>query len=306
MRSGLERLIGRPLLVRDRVLRAVSDDGLVWQKDDSVHLTHPSHNLAHMTYYTAHDSRGRLWLRASVHDPATDAWHTEMGRPGERSWWDARVLGLAHLYAPCWMDGRLYGVGVTSGGRPEVVCFETGEDELPMSRIGQQWERIAQLGTVRDLCIFRADDESHAWVCLGSSMSALRIHHWQSADGVAWSYRGPAVAAPAPTPVFDVAESPSVTADAGGWRMYFRTGDRPALGNVIRSAYSNDLESWRHEEGVRVAPGGRWDSHGVGFPRVWKDARLGWVMLYAGYWGRVGAAGATARHWEELGRRQHG
>lgn len=84
--------------------------------------------------------------------------------------------------------------------------------------------------------------------------------------------------------------------------MYFRIGDRPAVGNAICSAVSTDLESWQLEPGVRVAPGGRWDTHGAAFPHVERDRDGGYVMHYTGYWGRCSEGAAAARYWESQPR----
>lgn len=301
MRSVGERAFNRPFLVRDRVLRAHSEDGLTWAKDPSLRLTHPSHRRAHMSYYTARDPRGRLWVRASVCDPRTGEWHTELGRPGQSRWWDARSAGLRHLYSPCWTAVGLYGVDV-SGGCRRIACFSTDADALPTASLDQSWENIEGFTVVEDVSIVQALGRDHAWVTSGASPEELQIHHWSSVDGLAWAYDGIAVTAPHPGARFDVADNPCVARVDDGWRMYFRTGETPALGNVIRSAHSRDLHTWVHEEGVRIHPGDRWDPHGVGFPNVWREADGAWVMLYAGYWGSVPAADTTVSHWEELGR----
>jgi hypothetical protein len=304
LRSIVERATARPLLVRDRVLRARSNNSLVWHKDPSMRLTYPSHTRAHMTYFAARDTRGRLWIRASVHDAATDSWHTEIGRPGQpaRAWWDARRAGLMHFYAPTWCGGLVYGVGEAPDGMRRLVCFRTGDDGIPAAQVEQNWESIGRLAVVEDVCILRVGGEFHAWVSAGASPTAVQVHHWRSQDGVDWRYDGVALTAPVVQASFELANNPSIVAADGGWRMYFRTGDRPALGNVIRSAFSDDLRCWRHEQGVRIAPGGRWDSHGVGFPSVWREPGGGWVMLYAGYWGR-GTDATVERYWRALGEK---
>lgn len=295
--SVLEQALGRPRLVRDRVLLATSDDGLRWRKDERVHLTHPSHRRAHMTYYTALDPRGRLWLRASLHDPATDRWYTALGRRGR--WIDVRRLGVQHLYAPCWDGRRLYGVAAGP------VCFATDDDDEPVAPVDQDWEGMAQFPVVNDLWLTRVESgRLVAFASVGTSDADMSIHRWESADGLAWAYAGHAVGSPFDSDGFRVANNPCVVAVGdGSWRMYFRSGERLVLGNSIRSARSDDLALWRHEDGDRIAPGGRWDSHGAGFPRVWRETGRGgrWRMHYAGYWGATPLAAETEERWRRVG-----
>ena len=70
----------------------------------------------------------------------------------------------------------------------------------------------------------------------------------------------------------------------------------PAIDNVIRSAVSTDLANWKLEPGERIAPGGVWDAHGVGFPFVMSDD-AGFIMYYTGYWGQCSEGEAAARYW---------
>jgi hypothetical protein len=254
-----------------------------------------------MTYYAGRDRRGRTWVRASVHEAATGNWHTEIGRCGAGRWWDVRKVGVQHLYAPVWVRDRVYGVSARNGHR-FVACFGVGTDELPALPLVQRWENLERFPMLEDLTVFETAGELHAWASVGSSAYELRLHHWRSSDGIEWTHEGIALSAESPGPRFDIVNNPSVVRADGGWRLFFRTGSRPALGNTIRSAFSDDLRTWRHETGERVSPGGRWDPHGVGFPYVWKESGGGWTMLYAGYWGGSREAVHTARHWHELER----
>ena len=292
--SVLERATGRPRLVRDRVLRASSPDGLTWTRDDRRPITHTSHRRPHMTYFTGHDQRGRLWVRASVQDG--DAWHTEMTHGPE--WHDVRTAGVDHLYAPTWVRDGVYGVAKPLGGGPGYPArFAQGEDGEPVRAEPQAWEGIDGFAIVEDLCIIERDGRLLAFVSVGNSRRSIAIHRWESADGTACTHQGLEIESPYYTP-YHLDINPSVvTLDDGTFRAYFRTGERAVLGNHIRSAVSDDLASWRHEDGTRIAPGGRWDSHGLGFPHVWRDGD-GWRMLYAGYWGDTPAADSTREFWE--------
>ena len=288
--SVTERWTRRPRLVRDRVLSASSPDGLTWTRDSERPITHPSHRHPHMTYFTAHDERGRLWVRASVQG---DRWYTELGH--DRRWHDVRPLGIDHLYAPQWANGALYGIART-GDRARPACFATGDDAEPVAERLQEWEGSDGFAIVEDLAIVRAD-RLVAFASVGNQRRDIAIHRWESDDGTAWDHHGPAIESPYDTP-YQLANNPSIVqVEDGTYRAYFRTGERAVLGNHIRSATSQDLETWQHEDGVRLSPGGRWDSHGLGFPHVFRENDT-WRMLYAGYWGDTPAADSTREFWE--------
>lgn len=299
--SLAERLLRRPRLVRDRVLAATSQDGLTWRKAPDAPIVHPSHRRPHMTYFSALDESGRLWLRASVYDAAEDAWHTELGHG--RGWYDVRKLGIRHLYAPSWDGSRVYGVVVRDGEPPRPGAYRIDAAGRPAEAVPGEWEGIEQFEVVHDVRVLRVGDRLAAWAGVGASDSDVSIHCWESTDGGnTWAHRGRAVESPLQSASLRLADNASVVqAPDGSWRMFFRTGERPALGNVICSARSVDLETWEHETGERIAPGGRWDTHGVGFPHAWVDAASGeWRMLYAGYWGDTPAAAATVDHWRGI------
>lgn len=298
--SVAERVLRRPRLVRDRVLSASSRDGLNWVKLADPPLTHPSHRRPHMTYFSAFDDRARLWIRASVYDATEQAWHTELGHDGR--WHDVREAGFQHLYAPSWDGAHVYGVVVNGAGERTIGCFHTGDDGGLGDAISQEWEGLDGHAVLHDVRVLRVSGRLQAWVSVGASESRVAIHHWGSVDGKTWAYGGEALRSPMESS-YSVADNPSVVGTPeGGFRMFFRTGTRPALGNVIRSARSTDLAEWSHEPGERIAPGGRWDTHGVGFPHVWVDEDRGeWRMLYAGYWGDTPRARETVDHWRAAG-----
>jgi hypothetical protein len=300
--SVIERAFGRPRLARDRVLLATSDDGLTWRKHDGIHITHPSHRRSHMTYFTAFDSDGRLWVRASLWDAASATWHTELGHG--RRWFDVRPLGVDHLYAPRWDGSRLYGIVTTPGEGTAPACFRTGRDHEPVARLAQEWEALDTFPVMHDLWLTRVGERRVvAFVSAGRSDAEVAVHRWESHDGTVWSYEGEALASPFSAGHFRLADGPCVVAVGdGSWRMYFRSGERLVLGNTIRSARSGDLERWSHEAGDRIGPGGRWDSHGAGFPHVWRDERANeWLMHYAGYWGATRRAAAAEERWRRAG-----
>jgi hypothetical protein len=298
--SLAERLLRRPRLARDRILLATSADGIAWTKASDAPIVHPSHRRPHMTYFSAWDGARRLWVRASVFDASEDAWHTEIGH--DAAWCDVRELGIRHLYAPSWDGDRVYGVVLRDGEPPRFGAFRARGGGPPAEELESEWEDASLFAVMHDLRVLRDGERLLAWAGVGESDSDVSIHRWESTDGgLRWAHHGVAVESPLHSPSLRLADNPSVVAlPDGGWRMFFRTGERPALGNTIRSARSVDLETWEHEDGDRIAPGGRWDTHGVGFPHVWIDDDGEWHMLYAGYWGATRAAAATADHWRAI------
>ena len=292
--SVAERCLGRPFRARDRILRATSVDGLEWTKDRSFVFPQPDFGTDRMAYFATEDPSGTLWFRSSVLDRQSATWHTEL-HDGNH-WWDVASLGVTHLYAPVWDGWRMYGVVEDQSARRRVACFEARPGRLPDTELELSWPDLKPKGQVEDVFVLRANGHFHAWCSVVWSDISTTITQWRSSDGRTWERVLPDVESPLQTG-FMLANNPTVIALGGSWRMYFRTGDRPALGNRIVSATSTDLSTWVHEEGVRVSPGDLWDSHGAGFPFVRRSETHGFEMYYAGYWGACRAGERVAASW---------
>ena len=114
-------------------------------------------------------------------------------------------------------------------------------------------------------------------------------------SGRDWAYQAKAIVSQAGETIVN---NPCVVALADGrYRMYHRASRNPAYGSRIVSSVSTDLRRWSREEGVRLAPGGRWDKHGVAFPAVFREADR-FVLYYAGYWGDCADGDRCAAQWQ--------
>jgi hypothetical protein len=158
----------------------------------------------------------------------------------------------------------------------DLCCWEQEQCCLDLSGLGSGLHAIVPAVVVAE--------EGFRLYFLGFKGGENQIWSAQSADGLAWRQ---------PTPCTGYEEAGMVPRDPcvvrweqEGWRMYF--SEHPlasALGSRVVSAVSADGRRWQREPGIRVAPQGDYDRHGVFCPAVIR-AGGGWRMYYGGYWGR--------------------
>lgn len=131
--------------------------------------------------------------------------------------------------------------------------------------------------------VLKADDGWHIWYCSGTGWPKVDgkyehvydIKHARSADGVAWAPdRDVAIAQ---TGTEEAITRPFVTRDADGYHMWFcYRGSRSFRDGEdayrIGYAHSDDLMSWRREDGIRTQGLGPsesgWDSKMVAYPAL--------------------------------------
>lgn len=287
----LEMLLDRPFRARDHILRATSEDGLEWSKDHAFRYRYPVWHRDRMSYYVGRDGEGRLWFRSSIRDGAV--WRTELRSPGRV----LRLDAVGSIGGFSWVADRIYLARKGEGAPSAVIALDVkGAASRP---VPLEWPDLDRHGVIEDVFVLPTKDgQLHAWLSLTREGRGTSIEHHCSGDGLLWrrqTFRIDGLGAYANNPCV-------IEAAAGQWRMYLRTGDRPAFGNVIRSAVSTDLDTWRLETGIRISPGGRWDTHGAAFPFVERTDGVGFVMYYTGYWGRCSEGEVAARYWSSLGR----
>ncbi|MEJ7784790.1 MAG: hypothetical protein WKF96_08305 [Solirubrobacteraceae bacterium] len=287
-RSVLESVVNRPFKPRDRILRATSLDGTAFVADPRFRLTHPAHGRDHMTYSRCEDEHGRLWARASLLDAGQ--WSTEI--TDGRRWHSVAPLGLRHLMSPSWSGARLYGIGIDVDDVSRPVCFARGASGWPEREVAQHFETAAGGLGPQDLWVVASPGGQTAFGTITAPRGSS-IHRWISTDGATWAYAGEAVQAQNDDAFLS---DPCVVRTPDGWRMFLRAGRTPVLGARIRSAVASDPAAWRLEDGDRISPGGRWASHGVGFPFARVD-EAGWELYYTGFWGACRASQDVARRW---------
>lgn len=203
----------------------------------------------------------------------------------------ARELGLKRFDGFSFAGNRLYlAVGREQGGA-RIRAYDISLE--PPQELSQNWQGLASFHEVVDVCVLQIKQNWLAWISAGKGGTDFAIYQFYSTDGLTWLLDG--------VPLGENCgyhNNPSVVDDgAGGWRMYFRQGMTPALGNVIASAVSSEGRNWKIETGERIRPGGLWDTHGVAFPFVRRDGGR-YTMYYTGYWGDCAEGHAAARYWE--------
>lgn len=299
-KSLAQRLFRRPFLARDRIFRAVSDDGLEWLRDESF-ILEGALGEPRQVYYAAQSPDRGMIFRSSLWTGKT--WSTEI-LAGRR--WSAPSPAIGNFLGFGWLQGRFYCVP-TSQTRPQIRCFTSlSFDEAP-EPIHQSWEKIETFEAIEDIAFAQTDGSLHAWCSCIETTGLIAIHHWVSSDGMSWTYGGRAIGS-ANTENHKIFNNPCVVKTDEGWRIYYRGSFVPALGSQILSSISDDLVLWSPEPGVRQAPDSKWDSHGVGFPFVSGSDRGEWEMFFTGYWGscregeevaaawRAGASGLNGAH----------
>jgi hypothetical protein len=292
-RSPLQRLkdLVRP---RDVVLSAASADGLVWRREASPVLQDDAWGTK-MFYYpkvVAYDGGCRLFYPAgaasggfaSLWTADKEAWQPEEG-------WRFSLPASAAEF-------RADGPDIVHWGPGDWRLFFAASDgdvwRLFQSRSvdGRNWDGYSpcldlsadgRFNQAKDPCLYRVDGRWFLcftrFVPYGPSVLVLARQNgegWQvfselsglNLDG--WRVRTPCI----------------VALPGGGWRMYFsRYPAGTARHSRLDCAYADDGVNWHLEREAVLAPGGRYDGHGVFCPSVVR-VEDGWRLFYAGYWGR--------------------
>lgn len=287
--NAVEYVFDRPTVARDQILRATSSDGLNFARDEAWRWRRPFTARPHMNYFVTRDRSGNSWRRSSEYDG--QAWLGVLYCGDDRI--DAALLGAQDIVAPVWCEDQLFAVVRDRLGATYIGAAQWSRGRLT-AFAPLVWPGLDALGAIDDLFVLKTGSSYWGWASCGTDERA--IHAWTSPDGAHWSSRGVAVM---PSSGETIANNPCVLSLADGrYRMYHRASRNPAVGSTIVSAVSSDLTRWTREPGVRLAPGGRWDKHGVAFPAVFQEPG-GWLLYYTGYWGDCAAGDRCAQQWLE-------
>lgn len=303
--------IGYSLSPRDRILSAISKDGIIWLREqgvrhdagglhsnEMVYYCHviPLYNDGYRMYYhgsimTRNGWRGRI-LSAVSKDGLIwkDEPATRIDYGGKYDEKHARAPSLCRLHNGCF---RMYYSGFDSQGIGRILSA--------ISRCGITWKKeegvrlepsvFTETKSLIDCCIVSLGMGTYRLYVSAAKNSLTNIRSAVSFDGLHWKaeqgirvrsgYLGRKL----------VVNNPSVITAREGWRMYFRGGDKLALGNDIYWASSANGLDWcvqgialKHEKKSRH------ERHAVAFPFVSRLIDGRWRMFYTGYWGR---------HWKE-------
>lgn len=288
----LEHSFSRPFEARDWILHAISDDGREWQKDKTFRYNPLPLAGFSMSYYTTKDMYGGIWHHSSQKQYGQSRWLSYLRSVTQEI--NAKEIFADHLYSPCWQGDKLYAIlkGTSDGVNRAVLIkniFEKTPESMNLSFDGIENARI------NDIYVALFNDQYYAWTTIDE-----KIYQWCSINGIFWQDGQQVMSSPYPDNWYKIANNPCVVKAEGGWRLYFRSGKQPAIGNQVFSAFSEDLKDWVLEEGARISPGGKWDTHGVGFPFVYYDTTEKiWHMYYGGFWGDSKVGEKTKQAWQQ-------
>jgi len=288
-------VLRRPFFPYDRILSAVSEDGLVWRREPGVRVDVGGLHHSRQVYQPAVVPLGggfRMYYRAggyrsvivSAFSKDGITWEEEQGIRVDSG--DARHLRIEsqEVIALDSNNWRIYYASF-DGNHWRLYCRRSAnlcdwEEEqccLDLSAMSEPSEAI-------EPAVIFTGSEYRLFFTGFSAYQQTKIYTARSSDGLRWvqveQCRGcTAEGTQIRTPCV-------VRQRSGKWRMYY--AERPpstVIGSRIVSAYSGDGIEWQREPGVRLAPGGGFDQHGVFCPEVtpWEG---GWRMYYGGYWGR--------------------
>lgn len=287
----LESVRDKPIFSQDRILRAYSEDGIYWVKDLKFRYEAPL-SSPHMDYYVSRDSKQNLWFRSSVFNEKTGRWYTLLSSSQGKMHFEN--ASFENLFSPCWWEDKLMGVASYANGERKIVVLGTDQTISSITLQNSQ-----ELGLIEDIALLETDSR---WVIFGAVRSSDRceIHQWENrkSDAKEWHYVG-LVLDQNQSGLGEVINNPFACCVEKDWFLYFRSGNKNAIGNSIFLARSQEGKNWEVLPEPILKPGGKWDTHGVGFPFVFKEQKK-WTMYYTGYWGNCESGHRTRQKWLEV------
>lgn len=313
---GVAALTGKGLYPRDRILSAISLDGINWQREPGVridvglgksfgmayypHVVELSNGMRRMYFYGS--SRGKTEWRSGIYSAISQdglGWQLEPGVRLEAHGANFMSPVVQKVDNELW---RMYFVEIDSG--------QTGRLFSAVSADGMSWTReedaridpgdIAGAESVLDGSLARTADGDYRMYFTVKHAERNRIHSAFSEDGIHWQVEKGVRIQNQPGMRL-LANNPCVVSmpDGQGYRMYFRAGDSLALGNAIFLASSDDGMEWVVEKKVlEPSRAARYEQHGLGFPFVHPLPDGRWRMYYTGYWGRIWREKRVITAWE--------
>ena len=281
-----------PFFPYDRILSAVSSDGIKWQIEPGIRLDVGGIHASCQVYYpevVAMSGGWRMYYRAGGYDSIVASAFSRDGlewevEPGER-------IGAEGEGGIKKVDGS----EVMDLGGGEWRMYYGGYDgrdwRIYSSRScdGLEWDREAVcMGCpgelqAKDPCVI-SYGSGYRMYFMGYASGAGRIYSAASQDGVNWRDIQPCSGY---NPEHRNVRNPCVLKlQDGKLRLYF--AEFPgfsAMGSRIVSALSDDGLNWQREPEVRLTPGGQRWVHGVFCPDL-QGLEDGWRMYYGSYWGR--------------------
>lgn len=271
---------------------ASSKDGLKWT-DLDIPILSCNKVRGSMTYFAGINSQNdRFYALSSGWMKRAKSWMQFLFCDGE--WKSCISLGVPEIHSFAICDNIMYTIEkFDSPNFSKIRAYSLETSKWPGPEIKQSWPEIAR--NVQDLTVINAQNYYAAIGTLNNDKNQSSLLLFTSIDGVAWALSHEVRLKGISGEV--ILSNPNLSVlDNGEFRLYFRFGTQPAVGNSIHSAVSSDLKSWNLEEGKRISPHGKWANHGVGFPCVWKNKDL-YFMAYGAYWGENKHGESVKEYW---------
>ena len=301
---------------RDRILSAISQDGVKWEREPGVRIdvgkgfnsqmayyqfVHRPDDLSGLweMFYQGANKKGGQWTNhiytATSKDGLNWVENTQpVLRDGDNDFVNSQIRG------PFLMDfGSFWRMYFSARGADGVFRILSG-----VSRDRKTWSiesgtRIspeqlpkgaAPVSGVSDTAIIRMPSgefrmyftvfRQSEWFQEICSAVSIDGRDWQLDPGVRISHGQEGYCT--------IANNPSVTQMQGGYRMYFRGGDLLPLWNNIFTAVSKNGLQWEIEGiSLEYRRCHRYERHAVAFPYVLPIDNDRYRMYYTGYWGHI-------------------
>lgn len=290
--AKLERFLNRPIFSHDRILFASSPDALNWTDLDIPALSCQKVRGS-MTYFASVNlEKDSFYALSSGWIKDTKSWKQFLFCDGE--WRSCFSLGIPEIHSLSICDNVIYTIEKLNSPKfSKIRAYRLETTKWPEKEIEQNWPEIAR--DLQDLSIIYSRNHYVAIGTLSRDEKQSKLLLFTSVCGQSWDLSHE---------IFlqgisgeGILSNPNLCSLEGGeFRLYFRSGRKPALGNSICSAVSSDLYSWNVESGKRIGPHGKWANHGVGFPCVWKSKDL-YFMAYGAYWGENKHGESVKEYW---------
>ena len=291
---------GRGYYPRDRILSAVSDDGVHWLREPGVRIPGGPFSSIEMAYYPCVVFYPEGFYRMYFY-----------GANRKANGWNGGIYSAVSRDGIIWKEDpglRIFGNEGFLPKAPTILkgtknrwrmYYSLGNDQesairSAVSDDGLVWHK--ETGVRVSVASHRIIDSSVVSVPNGALrlyFSAVRgrdgyIGSAVSINGLDWQVeKGMRISKQNGMDV--VINNPCVINESSGrFRMYFRGGDHSAIGNAIYLASSTDGLTWKVEKKIlKPSASSPFERHGLGFPNVTRLENGQWRLFYTGYWGRI-------------------
>ena len=285
-----------PIFTYDRILSAVSPDGILWTKETGIRIDVGINDS--QVYYpqvVSNDDGYRMYYRAghtpvkigSAHSKDGMQWTLEPEiRVGPEAGHALERIESSSIIKLPNLSYRMYFGGVKRGAWRIYTSSSDNGLQWNAETVSIDQTAESHLNQAKDPSVINENGHFRIFfTCFSAdkrfSKNDSQIFTALSDDGLTWG-----IAIPCSGYSDAICSSPMVVKlDSGLLRMYFTEfPDNTPIGARIVSATSVDGIGWTRELGVRISPDGEPDKHGVFCPHL-VEIDDGWRMYYGGYWG---------------------